>query len=132
MADPLKNIDPRLSGLRPEPIGPRPPGQKIEAAGSNFAELLVRAKDAHGSGVRFSAHAQTRVQSREIALGPEEVRRIEDAVERAAKKGARSSLILVDETAFLVSVANRTVITVVDKENIRQNVFTNIDSAVIG
>jgi flagellar operon protein len=49
----------------------------------------------------------------------------------AASKGARESLVLLDQTAFVVSVPNRTVITVVDKENLKQNVFTNIDSAVI-
>ena len=54
------------------------------------------------------------------------------AVDRAAAKGARESLVLVDDTAFVVSVRNRTVITAVDRARMRDQVFTNIDSAVIG
>jgi len=52
-------------------------------------------------------------------------------VSKAAAKGARESLILLDDKAFVVSVRNRTVITAVDGEHLKENVFTNIDSAVI-
>ncbi len=83
------------------------------------------------SALRFSAHAQTRLKSREIQLAPAQMNRIGDAVNRAASKGAKESLVLVDDLAMVVSISNRTVITVMDKENLKQNVFTNIDSAVI-
>jgi flagellar operon protein len=52
-------------------------------------------------------------------------------VQRAAEKGSRSALVLVDDAAFVVSVPNKTVITAVDREHMREQVFTNIDSAVI-
>jgi flagellar operon protein len=52
-------------------------------------------------------------------------------VGRAAGKGSRDSLVLVDGTAFVVSVPNRTVITAVGSEHMREHIFTNIDSAVI-
>jgi len=107
------------------------PGSSGEAQVPSFAEVLRKAEQTHRGAIKFSAHAQTRLQSRQIALGPAEIERIEGAVHKAAIKGARESLVLLDETAFVVSVANRTVITVVDKEHLRQNVFTNIDSAVI-
>ena len=57
--------------------------------------------------------------------------RLEDGVSRAAAKGAREALVLVDGTAFVVSVRNRTVITAVGADQMRDRVFTNIDSAVI-
>jgi flagellar operon protein len=60
-----------------------------------------------------------------------QMNRLEDAVQRAADKGSRDALVLMDDLAMVVSVKNRTVITVVDKESLKQNVFTNIDSAVI-
>jgi flagellar operon protein len=56
---------------------------------------------------------------------------LQGAVQRAASKGARDALVLMDDLAMVVSVTNRTVVTVVDKDNLKQNVFTNIDSAVI-
>lgn len=107
------------------------PGSSRRAQAPSFAEALRQAEQARNRVVKFSAHAQTRLQSRQIALGPAEIERIEGAVHKAATKGARESLVLLDETAFVVSIANRTVITVVDKEHLKQNVFTNIDSAVI-
>ena len=57
--------------------------------------------------------------------------RLQGAVQKAAGKGSRDALVLMDDLAMVVSVTNRTVVTVVDKENLKQNVFTNIDSAVI-
>ena len=57
--------------------------------------------------------------------------RLSEGVGRAAGKGSRDSLVLVDGTAFVVSVSNRTVITAVGSEHMKDNVFTNIDSAVI-
>ena len=62
---------------------------------------------------------------------PATLARLGDGVDRAAGKGARASVVFVDATAFVVSVPNRTVITAVDREHMKQQVFTNIDSAVI-
>ncbi len=96
-------------------------------SGEAFQEAL---REAQGS-VRFSAHAQARLQSRQIELDAEAMRRVENAVDRAAQKGSRESLLLMDDVALIVSVRNRTVITAIDRENLKENVFTNIDSAVV-
>ena len=78
------------------------------------------------------AHALARVQRRGIELDPGDARpALAEGVGRAASKGSRDSLVLVDGTAFVVSVSNRTVITAVGSEHMKENVFTNIDSAVI-
>jgi flagellar operon protein len=81
--------------------------------------------------VRFSKHALERAQRRGIPLDATTLGRLKSGVGRIAAKGARDSLVLVDGTAFVVSVANRTVITAVGQEQMREHVFTNIDSAVI-
>jgi flagellar operon protein len=81
--------------------------------------------------LKLSGHAQTRLQSRNIDLGQPEWDRVMKGVERAAQKGAKESLVMVDDVALVVSIKNRTVITAVDKDNLKENVFTNIDSAVI-
>ena len=112
-------------------ISPNAPRQDA----SSFADALKKAQQPKATdpnaALRFSAHAQTRIQSRNIAFGPEERQRMEDAVQKVAGKGGRESLVLLDQNAFVVSVPNRTVITVVDRDSLKQNVFTNIDSAVI-
>jgi flagellar operon protein len=81
--------------------------------------------------VRFSSHALQRAERRGIDLSPATLGRLNDGVDRAAAKGARASVVFVDQTAFVVAVPNRTVITAVDREHMKQQVFTNIDSAVI-
>jgi len=99
--------------------------------GPSFAELLQQQLVQTQEGVKFSAHAQERLRSRSITLSPADLAGIDEAVKRAAAKGARESLLLSNKAAFVVSVKNRTVITVVDAASMKENVFTNIDSAVI-
>ena len=79
----------------------------------------------------FSKHALQRLEQRGIKLDDQLMERLTGAVDRAATKGSRTTLILVDQTAFVVGVPNRTVVTVADQENLREKVFTNIDSMVI-
>ena len=98
-------------------------------SGASFADTLERA--AGPQSLRFSKHALERVQRRGISLDGPTLSRLEDGVGRAAGKGSRDSLVLVDGTAFVVSVDNRTVVTAVTPEHMREHVFTNIDSAVL-
>lgn len=81
--------------------------------------------------LKVSGHAATRIESRGIQLGPSEWERVLNGVDKAAAKGSKESLVMVDNVALVVSVKNRTVITAVDQQSIKDNVFTNIDSAVI-
>ncbi len=97
--------------------------------GASFADALSQAGSAQQ--LQFSRHALARVQRRGIELDQATLGRLSDGVGRAASKGSRDSLVLVDGTAFVVSVSNRTVITAVGSEHMKDNVFTNIDSAVI-
>ncbi|MGS0764264.1 TIGR02530 family flagellar biosynthesis protein [Syntrophomonas curvata] len=99
-----------------------------DAKKASFGQVLE--KKLQGE-LKFSQHARQRLQSRNIELGEEELARLENAVGKAREKGARDSLILMDNLALVVSIRNNTVITAVDEQNLKENVFTNIDSAVI-
>jgi len=81
--------------------------------------------------VKFSKHAQQRLDSRNITLNDHDKSKIENAVSMAEKKGSQDSLVLLRDMAFIVNIKNRTVVTAMDKESMSQNVFTNIDSAVV-
>jgi flagellar operon protein len=129
MTNPVPNpalLPPVGAPAGPVPAGVRAPSHATEGPG--FAEVLRGRSD----GVQFSGHALERVQRRGIDTSPQTLARLDGAVQRAAAKGARESLVLLDGTAFVVSVRNRTVITAVDAQHMREQVFTNIDSAVIG
>ena len=82
-------------------------------------------------GVKFSNHAVERMMSRGIKFSPESMQKLNEAVSRAANKGSKDSLILMDEAALIVSVKNKTVVTVMDKAALKENVFTNIDSTIV-
>jgi len=79
--------------------------------------------------LKFSGHAQTRMISRDISLDNEQLQRLEQTIDKLADKQGNNSLIIMDDTAFIVNIPNRTVITLFDKSQIQENVITNIDSA---
>jgi flagellar operon protein len=95
------------------------------AAGHDFLAALEH------SQLEFSRHALKRIEQRGLQLDAPRLDRLEQAVDRAEAKGARDSLILLDELALVVSVQNRTVLTAMDESSRKEHVFTNIDSVVI-
>jgi flagellar operon protein len=107
----------------------RLPGQLLEGPGASFRELLDDSLRTNG-GVKFSAHALQRLESRGIALEAGQVQALEGAVQQAADKGSRESLVLAERFALLVNVPSKTVITALDQQGLRDGVVTNIDSAV--
>jgi flagellar operon protein len=116
---------PAQVGVRTQPV--RPSVQTPQ--GPAFSDVL---RDTAGTKpVTFSKHAVQRLERRNLAVDPTVMQRLQDGVDRAAGKGARDAVVLVDETAFVVSVSNRTVVTAVGKDQMKDHVFTNIDSAVI-
>jgi flagellar operon protein len=131
VSTPLHNpalVPPGISGPA-APAGVEAPSRAGRTMdGPQFADLLR----SRGVGVQFSSHAVQRLARRGIAVEPATLQRLDEAVGKAAGKGARDAVVFVDGTAFVVSVCNRTVITAVDREHMRDHVFTNIDSAVIG
>ena len=96
----------------------------------SFSEVL-RARLEQEAGVKFSAHAMNRLNERGITLENEELGRLSGAVMKADEKNVNDSLILINDMAFIVSIKNRTVVTAMTGDSIKDNVFTNIDSTVI-
>jgi flagellar operon protein len=94
--------------------------------GMNPAQLTNPA-----DAVKFSNHAIERMMSRGIQFNKEDMGRLNEAVQRAASKGSKDSLILMNDSALIVSVKNKTVVTVMDKNALKENVFTNIDSTIV-
>jgi len=108
----------------------KPAGHTAPAARDSFKEMFST-ELASDRGVTFSKHASQRLHSRGLQLSDEQLARISDAVDKAAVKGSRETLVLTDDAALVVSVENRTVITAFDREQLREGVVTAIDSAVI-
>ena len=104
----------------------RPNGSKsLSSPEDSFENVLQRKM------LKFSNHAAKRLEQRGITLGNRQLDQISSAVDKAAAKGSKESLILMKDMALIVSVANRTVVTAIDGNAMKDNVFTQIDSAVI-
>ncbi len=93
----------------------------------SFATLFKQAE----RQITFSQHALMRLKDRNIKLTANDLKRLESTVDKMSDKGAKESLIYMDDTAFVVSINNRTVITAMDGNEMKDNIFTNIDSAAI-
>lgn len=127
-------LDPGIGRTGRADHRPSSTGDAGRTGTGRFADVLR--EELGTQPLKLSAHAQQRLSSRSISLGRDAMQRLEDAVNRAAEKGAKDALLLLpgatrgEDLAFVVSVTNRTVITAMDGEHITNNIFTNIDSAV--
>ncbi len=97
----------------------------------SFQTCLESAREKQPHPVAFSSHAQSRLQERNIKLTSEDLSRLNSTVDKLARKGAKESLVYLQDVALVVSVANRTVITALNKMQGVDNIITNIDSAAI-
>jgi flagellar operon protein len=128
---PVGPIEPRL-GATPD-AGALKPGEISE-----FEKVLLQhnapvkqESPAAESGLKFSSHAETRIKSRSIQWNEDLERRVSGGIDSAREKGSRETLILAGNVAVIANVKSRTVITAMDAANLKERIFTNIDSAVI-
>ncbi|MCR4727388.1 MAG: flagellar protein [Lachnospiraceae bacterium] len=106
--------------------------QKQYTSNISFKDIFeVKSKETAGQEVRFSKHAMNRLKDRNISLSDNQLERLNDAALKAERKGIKETLVLVDSLAFIVNVPNNTVVTAMDSTEAAENVFTNIDGAVI-
>ena len=97
----------------------------------SFNRLLEDKLKAVDSEIKFSIHAKKRLDQRGISLDTKEMNKLNEAVNKAAEKGVKDSLILMKDLAFVVNIPNKTIITTVDDSSMKEHIFTNIDGAII-
>lgn len=109
--------------------------EKKETPGMSFEEVLARKtleQNVQRPGtLKFSKHASLRLADRNIDLSEEQLTRLNDGAWKAKQKGIKDSLVIVDDLAFIVNVPNNTVVTAMDSTDTNENVYTNINGAVI-
>lgn len=117
----------------------RPEGKESSAAGVSFQEVLRQRRSIEEAleetggtaALKFSKHADARLQQREITLTEEQLSRLAEGTHKAGSKGIKESLVLLDNMAFIVNTQNNTVVTAMDQNMNEENIYTNIDGAVI-
>ncbi len=128
-------LDP-ISGYQQVPANRPAAAPRQAGKGPSFAELLQQqTQRTSESTVQLSRHAQKRVDRRDLNLDSARMERLESAITRAAEKGSKNSVVMLDDLAVVVDVRQRTVVTAMQRdsqtEGGRERVFTNIDSVVI-
>lgn len=96
----------------------------------NFEDVLKKIQS-NNDEIKFSKHAIDRMNERDVKLDGDEVVKLEEAFKKAEEKGINEALILIGDKGFIASVRNKTVITTISNDKLKENVFTNIDGAVI-
>ncbi|WP_020615281.1 TIGR02530 family flagellar biosynthesis protein [Paenibacillus daejeonensis] len=116
----------RIGQLFPSqaPLGVKPAARSGTNPGG-FKQLLDETE------LRFSHHAELRMKQRGITLKPEQLESIKSAIDQAEAKGAKDSLVVMQDLAMIVNVPSRTVVTAMSGQSMQHNVFTQIDSAVV-
>lgn len=114
----------------------KPAGQSAKAPGGQnaFGAMLREQLENKAQGtqsVNFSKHALERAEERGIELTPMLMDRLASSVEKAQEKGATNILAFDDSRAFIINIPYGRVITTMTGEEMRENIFTNIDGAVL-
>lgn len=114
-------------------ITARKVNQSQETSKTNsFQDALLEAMDSsRETTLKFSKHASNRLADRNIELTKEQMDRLTEGTNKAGSKGIKDSLVMVDHLAFIVNIPKNTVITAMDQSQADENIFTNIDGAVI-
>ena len=105
--------------------------QMTNSQGLSFEEIWKQKTGEVNGEIRFSKHASNRLADRNLILSDNQLSRLTEGLRKAGEKGIKESLVMVDQLAFIVNVPSNTVITAMDQPQARENVFTNIDGAVI-
>lgn len=111
----------------------QPPAIGLQATagdGKDFSAVLSEAMQPQDQDVRISAHARRRMEARDINLDENDLEKLDEAIDQAEEKGSHNSLIVMKESAFVVNIDNRTVITAMNAPGGSNQIFTQIDSAV--
>ena len=116
-----------VGGINPNVGSNQSTGQ---SSGISFEELLQK-QIYESKEVKFSKHAESRLETRNINLTEEQLNKLNESINKANTKGVKDSLVLVDDIAFVVNVKDKAVVTVMNKDEMKENVFSNIDGAVI-
>lgn len=122
---------PRRPDLRPSGGTPASPGAFADVLRGKLGDAPAAPESTASGSLRFSGHARERLTQRGIALTPDDLQRLEQGLARARAKGSRESLFLMRDLGFIVSVPQGTVITAMDAQELKDKVFTNIDSTLI-
>jgi len=112
-------------------LSPKADNRQTKKVQEETFQQVLKKKVESAEGLKFSKHANARINSRQITISDEQMKRLQDGANKAGEKGIKESLVLVDSLAFIVNTKQNTVITAMNQHEANENIYTNIDGAVI-
>ena len=113
------------------PVIPARKPQHNADASAGFADQLKKAALTETGSLAVSKHAQKRLTQRNIEIDSKTWMEIGDKVKEARKLGVTDSLVLTREAALVISAKNNTVITAMDRDEAKSQIFTNINGTIL-
>lgn len=126
----IKRITNNIQSPKPVEQGVKNNGTAGTVGTRSFEQILTEIQQG-SQEIVFSKHATERLEQRQISLDSAKLEKLNQAIDKAKGKGVNTALILMNDTAFIANVKNKVIITTATEEQLRENVFTNIDGAVI-
>lgn len=102
--------------------------EKTNENKASFKDIL-KSEISKQEDYTLSKHAANRLK--EINFTEDDMKEIGKGFKIAENKGSKNSVMFYKDVALIASIENKTVITAVDRERTKENIFTNIDSVVI-
>ncbi|GGH82222.1 flagellar operon protein [Pullulanibacillus pueri] len=81
--------------------------------------------------LNISKHAAKRMSERNIDIQPEQWNRIYDRLQEAKAMGIKDSLVVTKKEAMVVNAQNNTVITIMNRGEADQHIFSNINGTIL-
>ncbi len=103
-----------------------PPKQKNHK--NEFAKILEKKVNSVKGEIKFSKHAGERLEKRGINLDENDVENISKAIDMAADKGIKNSLIITEKAVYIANIESKTIITAM--KSMQDRVFTNVDGVI--
>lgn len=118
-----------VHGFHTAPI-PRPSIKRnIETTSYSFKDQFRN--EIEKTELKISKHAKQRMSERDIQIEDNEWAQLQEKVTEAKKKGVNDSLVLMKDVALIVSAKNNTIVTVMNREETKSQIFTNINGTIV-
>lgn len=96
-----------------------------------FETYLRQSIESANKTLKISAHAEKRLEERNIALSDGLRETLTQAISELSAKGAKDSLILAEGNGFLVNIPTKTLVTALNMGDLKDRIITQIDSISI-
>ena len=103
----------------------------VKTEGKKTFQAHLQQATVNTGSLKVTKHANERLLERNINISESQWALIGSKIDEAKAKGVKESLVLTDEAALIISAKNKAVITAMDRQEAKEQLFTNIDGTIV-